>query len=207
MISMDEYLPVPTMRRDENSLPPMTRFVSPMALASLPLSPAHRSDDLHPVAVVQHGRLVRALRRHLAIHRHRGVLPLDAQVRQQPVDAQAVGDLQVLAVDHDLHKQNGRALSRVRPLQSLPSCPLRWDYPDQVRGVPGRTRFSGILPPRRRTEYTTAGHRTTATASISMSMPSMANRLISIRVLAGLLAPKYSWRTWLTLGRSSTLPR
>src|SRR5262245_65696152 len=27
---------------------------------------------------------------------------------------------------------------------------LRWNYPEQVRGVPGRTRFSGDLPPRRR---------------------------------------------------------
>ncbi len=42
-------------------------------------------------------------------------------------------------------------------------CSLRWNYPDQVRGVPGRTRFSGILPPRRRSEYTTVGHRTTVT--------------------------------------------
>src|SRR5436309_10057083 len=152
MTSMDEYLPVPTIRRDENSLPPMTRFVSLMAPPSSALTPAHRSDDLHPVALVQHGRLVRTLRRHLAIHGHRGVLPLDAQVRQKPLDAQPVGDLQVLAVDHDLHKQNGRAPSRVRPLESLPSCSLRWDYPDQVRGVPGRTRFSGFLPPRRQGE-------------------------------------------------------
>src|SRR5262249_5055580 len=37
---------------------------------------------------------------------------------------------------------------RVRPL-SFPPCSLRWHYPVQVRGVPGRTRFSGILPPRR----------------------------------------------------------
>src|SRR4030095_2762954 len=39
MTSIDEYLPVPTMRRDENSLPPMTRFVSFMALASVPYPP------------------------------------------------------------------------------------------------------------------------------------------------------------------------
>src|SRR5262249_13657496 len=31
-------------------------------------------------------------------------------------------------------------------------CSLRWNYPGQVRGVPGRTRFSGFLPPRRLAE-------------------------------------------------------
>src|SRR5215813_7028323 len=46
------------------------------------------------------------------------------------------------------------SLRRVRPFSS--PCSLRWNYPDQVRGVPGRTRFSGILPPRRQAEYTTA---------------------------------------------------
>src|SRR5262245_26672628 len=88
MTSRDAYLPVPTIRRDENSLPPMTRFVSLMALTSLPLSPAHRSDDLHPVALAQHRRLVRALRRHLTVHGHRGVLALDAELREQPLDAE-----------------------------------------------------------------------------------------------------------------------
>src|SRR2546421_1979099 len=44
-------------------------------------------------------------------------------------------------------------LSRVRPRRFAP-CSLRRHYPDQVRGVPGRTRFSGILPPRRQREYT-----------------------------------------------------
>src|SRR3989440_6288713 len=39
-------------------------------------------------------------------------------------------------------------LSRVRPRLFAP-CSLRRHYPEQVRGVPGRTRFSGILPPRR----------------------------------------------------------
>src|SRR5690349_21550005 len=43
----------------------------------------------------------------------------------------------------------------VRPFYGSP-CSLRWNYPVQVRGVPGRTRFSGNLPPRRQPEYTTA---------------------------------------------------
>src|SRR5437899_10971389 len=41
MISIDPYLPVPTIRRDENSLPPRTRFVSVMALS--PTDRCHRS--------------------------------------------------------------------------------------------------------------------------------------------------------------------
>src|SRR5213078_2104479 len=45
--------------------------------------------------------------------------------------------------------------SRVRP-RLFASCSLRPHYRDQVRGVPGRTRFSGILPPRRQGEYTPA---------------------------------------------------
>src|SRR5205085_5031987 len=45
--------------------------------------------------------------------------------------------------------------SRVRP-RLFASCSLRPHYRDQVRGVPGRTRFSGILPPRRQREYTPA---------------------------------------------------
>src|SRR5207302_10945800 len=113
------------------------------------LSAAHRSDDLDPVAVAKHGGLVGALRRHLAVHRHRGVLALDAEVRQEPVHAQAVGDFQVLSVDADLHKQNGRVPSTGAAALSLTPCSLRWNYPVQVRGVPGRTRFSGNLPPRR----------------------------------------------------------
>ena len=39
-------------------------------------------------------------------------------------------------------------LALVRPRLFAP-CSLRRHYPEQVRGVPGRTRFSGILPPRR----------------------------------------------------------
>src|SRR4029450_4340891 len=53
---------------------------------------------------------------------------------------------------------NGRAPSygcgRLDP--PSPPCSLRGNSPDQGRGVPGRTRFSGILPPRRRGEYTPA---------------------------------------------------
>src|SRR5713101_404515 len=155
MTSMDEYLPVPTSRRDENSLPPMTRFVSLMAPPSSALTPAHRSDDLYPVALVQHGRLVRALRRHLAIHGHRGVLPLDAQVRQKPLDAHPVGYLPVLAVDHDLHKQKGRpftgAAARVSavvfPSLGLSRSGSRGPGPHPVLRIPPPTTSRRSIPP------------------------------------------------------------
>src|SRR5262245_64111584 len=87
MTSIDAYLPVPTMRRDENSLPPITRFVSFIARSSLLLSAAHRSDDLHPVALAQRGRRVLALRCDVAVHRDRGVLAGHAEMVQEPVDA------------------------------------------------------------------------------------------------------------------------
>src|SRR5262245_58670362 len=99
MMSIDEYFPVPTISRDENSLPPMTRFVSLMVRP--PLTAAHRSDDLDPVAVVQHRGLVGALRRHLAVHGDRRVLAFDSEMRQQRLDADAVGDFDVFSVDAD----------------------------------------------------------------------------------------------------------
>src|SRR5437867_11313574 len=106
MTSIDAYLPVPTMRRDENSLPPITRFVSLMVPSSPLLSAAaHRSDDLHPVAVAQHGCRVLALRRHITIHGHRGVLAGHAEVVQEPGGADRVGDSHVLADGRALHKQ------------------------------------------------------------------------------------------------------
>src|SRR3972149_521265 len=105
MISIVAYLPVPTISRDENSLPPRTRFVSLM------LAAPHRSYDFHPVALAQGGRRVRALRRPLAVHGHRRDLARDAEVREQAFDAEPVGDLQLLAVHRDPHKRNDRALS------------------------------------------------------------------------------------------------
>src|SRR5205809_4191776 len=112
--SMDAYFPVPTMSREENSLPPRTRFVSFM-----PLAPAHRSYDFHLVTRVEARRRVGALGRDLAVHRHGRVLALDAQVRQQRLHAGALGDLVLFAVHRDPYKQNGRNPRRVRPRSSL----------------------------------------------------------------------------------------
>src|SRR5262245_47031575 len=78
MTSMEEYFPVPTIRRDVNSLPPRTRFVSYMSLAS-----PHRTDDLHLVAFGQRDRGVGALGRDVAVDGDRRVLTLDAKQREQ----------------------------------------------------------------------------------------------------------------------------
>src|SRR5207302_1844785 len=98
MTSIDEYLPVPTIRREENSLPPRTRFVSFMALP-----PTHRSHDFHLVARVEPRRRVGALGCDLAVYRDGRVLARDAQVRQQRLHADALRDLALFAVHRDLH--------------------------------------------------------------------------------------------------------
>src|SRR5438309_4919708 len=86
--SMDEYFPVPTMSREENSLPPRTRFVSFM-----PLSPTHRSYDFHLVTRVETGHRVGPLGRDLTVHHRRGGFALDAELRREPHDRKAVGDI------------------------------------------------------------------------------------------------------------------
>src|SRR5262249_46409820 len=168
MISSDPYLPVPTIKRDENSLPPITSEVS-MDLLLLPCSATHRSNHFHAVPVLEPDRLELLAARDLPVHGDGRELALHAERGEQALDAEAVRHLHHLAVDRDLHrpsggsnepvaeKQNDRAHKAGAAVSRAP-CSLRWDYPDQVRGVPGRTRFSGILPPRRRSEYTTDAH-------------------------------------------------
>src|SRR6266704_1912290 len=134
MMSSDPYFPVPTIRRDANSLPPITRDVS-MAILLLPCSATHRPNHLDAVAILQPDGLELMAARDLAVHGDRGALALHAEGGEEAPDAEAV---------------------------SAP-CSIRWKCPDQIRGRPGRTRFSRILPPRRRSEHTTVGHRTTVT--------------------------------------------
>src|SRR5262245_61489271 len=102
MFSNDEYLPVPTMRRDLNSLPPSQSDVSYMAPS---LASAHRADDLDLVAVAQNGLRVGRLGGHLAVYRHRGELTLDAEVGEKPVDGDPIRQLHRLAVDDDGHEK------------------------------------------------------------------------------------------------------
>src|SRR5258705_11681651 len=96
MTSMEEYFPVPTISRDVNSLPPRTRLVSYMTLAS-----PHRTDDLHLVAFGQRDRRVSALGRDVAVDGNRGVLALDAEQSEQAVHCGPGRDLHRLAVDAD----------------------------------------------------------------------------------------------------------
>src|SRR6185436_13827106 len=104
--SFVEYLPVPTIRRELKSLPPSTRLVSYICLPS-----AHRPNDFDLVPLGKFHGPVLALRRDLAIDRHRGVLALDVERVQQPVDGDAGLHLRGLPVDRDLHKH-------ARPLPS-----------------------------------------------------------------------------------------
>src|SRR6185503_7205384 len=98
MFSNDGYLPVPTMRRDLNSLPPSHSDVSYMSAAS------HGTHDLHPIAFLEHGVRVAGLGPHLAIERYRGVLSAHLELLQQPVDGQPLGQLHRLAVHRDGHR-------------------------------------------------------------------------------------------------------
>src|SRR6185369_10337908 len=126
------------------------------ASTSPALSAAHRSDDLDPVAVVQHGRLVRALRGDLTVHCDGGVLALDVEMHEQPFHVQAVGDFQVLSVDADLHKQNGRVpltgaaahFVAVFPSLELPRSGSRGPGPHPVLRNPPPTTSRRSIPPR-----------------------------------------------------------
>src|SRR5215475_9435639 len=106
MTSIEEYLPVPTISRDVNSLPPRTRFVSYM-----PLPSTHRPNDLHLVALRARHRRVRRFRRDLAVDGDGRVLALDVQQGEQALDGEPGLDVHRLAVDVDLHRHK-------RPLPS-----------------------------------------------------------------------------------------
>src|SRR6266581_4029991 len=107
------------------------------------------------------------LRGDLAIDGHRRVLALHLEMVEQPVHVEPLGQLHLIAVDAHDHKKphldgcGGWTLSVPR------SISLRWNYPVQVRGVPGRTRFSGILPPRRQGGVYHRAGGTRAQASVS----------------------------------------
>src|SRR5262245_50186145 len=111
--SLVAYFPVPTMRREVNSLLPRVRFVSYMSL--LPLAPRrpwrrsaaaapHGADDLHAIAVRELGRGIRALGRDVAVDGHRRVLPRHPQLVEQGLHAESVAHVHALAVDRDPHR-------------------------------------------------------------------------------------------------------
>src|SRR5215510_658851 len=99
MTSIEAYLPVPTISRDENSLPPRTRFVS-----HIPLPSAHGANDLDLVAVVQRHRRVGRLGRDLTVDGDGRVLALDLQEGEQALDGEPGLHVHRLAVDVDLHR-------------------------------------------------------------------------------------------------------
>src|SRR6185295_7707583 len=148
IFSNEGYFPVPTIRRDLYSLPPSQSDVSYMMWSSLSAS-AHRADDLDLVTFAERGRRVGRLGSDLAIERHRGELARHREADQQVLDREPLGQLHRLAVDGDDHKKTA-PLVGAAPMVLRTARSLRWNYPVQVRGVPGRTRFSGNLPPRRR---------------------------------------------------------
>src|ERR671919_1694018 len=142
MTSIEEYLPVPTIRRDVNSLPPRTRLVSYMPLTS-PFRSArtatfagsphggsrrsartatHRANDLDLVAVGEGHRIVVGLAGDFPVDGDRRVLALDVEQGEQTFHGEAGLDLHRLAVDADLHRHErplplqgyGRGLPRHR---------------------------------------------------------------------------------------------
>src|SRR5436309_10551684 len=151
MTSIDAYLPVPTIRRDENSLPPMTRFVSLMAL-----SPTHRSDDLDFVPFPELHRRILAFGRHLAVDRDGREPAVDTEDVEETIHRDSRLHHHRITVDHDLHKQNGRAPSRVRPLDSRRRVPFAGITQCRFEGsrtAPGSQESS---PHDAKAEYTTA---------------------------------------------------
>src|SRR5262245_4867951 len=102
MFSNDGYFPVPTMRRDLNSLPPSHRDVS--CMASL-LSAAHRADDLDLVALGQHRAGVFRFGSDLAVERDGGELAAHAESREEPVDGEPIGKLHGIPVHRQLHRR------------------------------------------------------------------------------------------------------
>src|SRR5256712_12311155 len=152
MISLLEYLPVPTMSRDVKSLPPSTRFVSCISTTS------HGPNDFHAVTVAQRHRGVRRLRRDLAVHRDRGVLALDREVCEEALEAEPVGDLHLAPVDGDLHRdENGRSpcrgCGRVCS-RRVPFAGITRSRFEGSRAAPGSQESS---PHDARAEYTSAG--------------------------------------------------
>src|SRR5256885_16581550 len=89
MMSSDPYFPVPTIRRDANSLPPITRDVS-MAILLLPCSATHRPNHLDAVAVLEPDGLELMAAPHLAVPGAPGELALHPQGGAEAPEAEAV---------------------------------------------------------------------------------------------------------------------
>src|SRR5215470_11622382 len=148
MTSIDAYFPVPTISRDENSLPPMTRFVSLMARPPLRYPPpigltiSTRSPSRSTVASYALFGVTSRFTATAVYWR------LTLRCTSSPSTFSPSATSRSLPLTTIFINKTAASPRRVRPFHRSP-CSLRWHYPVQVRGVPGRTRFSGILPPRR----------------------------------------------------------
>src|SRR5215831_2061070 len=80
------------------------------------LAAPHGSHDLDLVAALEARLGVLRLGRDLTVDGHRCVLALDLEVVEEPVDAEPVGELDLVAVDADDHKKT--APRRVRWLDT-----------------------------------------------------------------------------------------
>jgi hypothetical protein len=92
MTAGDEYLPVPTMSRDENVL-------SAIVKRSIPA--AYEVDDLDFVAVTYHRQVERVTLEHDQVVLHRDTSPVDLEARQQLAHRQGAGDLVRVAVQRN----------------------------------------------------------------------------------------------------------
>src|SRR3954463_7247310 len=95
MIALDGYLPVPTIRRERNERPAMTRGSSNMALSyRLPPASARQADHLPSVAVVDRRGFVAGPLDDVEIVFDRDAPRLDLQLGEQRRDRQRTGELE-----------------------------------------------------------------------------------------------------------------
>src|SRR3954467_172485 len=105
MIALDGYLPVPTIRRERNDRPAMTRGSSNITLSyRLGLAAADEVDDLPRVPFVdRRGPQTRPLDDvEIVLHRH--APRLDVELGEQGGNAHRAGQLERVAVQADFQR-------------------------------------------------------------------------------------------------------
>src|SRR5206468_2069460 len=90
------YLPVPTIRRDSNDFPAMTR------LSCIRLSTTDEVHDFHAIAVPDDGVRVRRALEHVEVVLDRDPARIDLEPAEQLDHRQRSRDLHRIAVEHDL---------------------------------------------------------------------------------------------------------
>src|SRR5438093_2119717 len=107
MTAGDEYLPVPTISRDENVLSAIVNrstvnALSPTEPSALLDPAADEVDDLDFVSVTHHRHVERVTLEHDQVVLYRDTAPVDLEARQQLVHRQGAGDLVRVAVQGNL---------------------------------------------------------------------------------------------------------